>query len=260
MGFRNLGKGFKQALPVIMTVMSCVGIGVTAGLSVKAGMKIEHDLAEKPDLNTKETAKVYAKHCTVPVIFAAVTIAALITGKCIDKSNFKRQKAELAALYAGLNKAYKMYQDEAKQELGEEKHQKIMQKIGQEAHQVDICDESFGEPCNTPFDLDAEEPRTFYDEWSGEYFQVSPEQVYRAMFGLNRIFSERGYVPLRKWYELLGVKPKKDPGNYVWTAEDDLLWLDFINSCTKTDDGFECWTVGFVVDPYEDPGYTYTNF
>lgn len=255
MGLNNLGKGFKKALPAIVAACACVGVAATAVTSAKAGMETEKTLRDIKyrSPSTKDKIKMCAKHYILPASLAAGTIMLIITGKAIDK----RQRLALTAAYMALNKTYKEYQNEIRREFGDETHQKVLSRIGQEANQVDSDDEMYGMPCNTAFDLNAEEPRTFYDEWSGQYFQASPEQVYRAELILNHWFAKHGYVRLSKWYELLGIDPKKDISGLVWTCEDDLLWINFINSCTKTDDGFECWTIGFAVDPYPDPGYFY---
>lgn len=257
MNWSKTAQALKQIAPKVIAWTTGAGVLASAVLHARAGMKTEHTLVLARDvkgenLTTTEKIQMCWRHYILPGSVTAATLALIICGRIVDK----RQRAALAAMYVGLSKTYKQYQNEVRREFGEETHQKILTRIGQEAEKTNLHGECFGEICGTAF-TDDEEIRTFFDEWSGQYFQASPEQVYRAQLHLNRNFTLAGYATLAQWYEFLGIDPRKDTSGLVWTVEDELYWIDFVNSSVTTDDGFECLTVGFAWDPYPDPGYVY---
>lgn len=95
-----------------------------------------------------------------------------------------------------------------------------------------------------------EEVRTFYDCFSGRYFESTLSKVLQAEYHLNRNFALGGlYVEVNNFYELLGIAPI-DRGKVLgWDCAEDIVWIDFNHYKATLDDGMEVYYIEMMIDP-----------
>lgn len=264
MNSKAIRRTIRKFGPPILAAASVIGTMATGYLAAKAGMKSavllrEAEEAKGEALTTGEKIKAVGKEFVPAVAVGTVTAASILGGYTIGK----RINASLGAGYLALSNKYKQYQEEVKEEYGEEAHAKILQNMAkpgaEKANPEALVYNSFDQECNLDFEA-AEEERTFLDAWSGKYFVSTINRVMAAEQCLNRQFvifdnvcGKSSDVQLSAWYEYLGIEPPADSEKYCWLTGDDLYWIDFNHYKMITDDGFEAYVVEFACNPCPDP-------
>lgn len=242
--------------PPVLAAASVIGTMATGYFAAKAGMRSvvllrEAEEAKGEPLTTGEKIKAAGKEYIPAAVIGTATAASIIGGYTIGK----RVNAGLSAGYLALRDKYKHYQEEVKEEYGEEAHEKILEKMAkpgaEKAKETPITAECLGTYCNLDFQA-AEEERTFLDAWSGKYFTSTINRVMAAEAHLNRNFILGGDISLECWYEFLGIEtPEEVKKDFLgWSVEDELYWIDFNHYKMITDDGFEAYVIEFAWDPY----------
>ena len=237
----------KKNSATILTVAAAAGVITTSVLSAKAAIKASRVLAHKEEekgekLTFEETIS------TVWTIYIPPVVAGMSTIACVFGANIlnKRQQASLASAYALIDNSYKEYKAKLKELYGEEAHNNIVDAIAAEkCDEVHISAGGLTSAYTQEIESDAE-PRLFYDEYSGRYFETTIEKVLLAEYHLNRNYILRGFAKLNEFYEFLGLEPTDYGENVGWDICGGIYWIDFNHRKAfigDDNDGFECYII-----------------
>ena len=237
----------KKNSSTILTVAAAVGIITTSVLSAKAAIKASRVLAHKEEekgekLTFEETISAVWTIYIPPVVAGMSTIACMFGANILNQ----RQQASLASAYALIDNSYKEYKAKLKELYGEEAHNNIVDAIAAEkCDEVHISAEGLTSAYTQEIESDAE-PRLFYDEYSGRYFETTIEKVLLAEYHLNRNYILRGFARLNEFYEFLGLEPTDYGETVGWDICGEIYWIDFNHRKAfigDDNDGFECYII-----------------
>lgn len=236
------------------TILSCVGaagIVVTSVLTAKATVKAikivnEEECNKKEELSKSEIVKLTYRCYIPPIIFGASSIACILGANVLNRN----QQAALMSAYALVDNSFKEYKGKLKELYGVETHNNIVDALAVEkAKETYIHADTAFQCCDLAIQDGTSEPRLFYDEYSGRYFESTIEQVITAEYHLNRNYILRGDANLNELYEFLGLE-KTDYGEVVgWCCCNEIYWIDFNHRKTVLDDGLECYILEIPFGP-----------
>ena len=237
----------KKNSATILTVAAAAGVITTSILSAKAAIKASRVLAHKEEekgekLTFEETISAVWTIYIPPVVAGMSTIACVFGANILNK----RQQASLASAYALIDNSYKEYKAKLKELYGEEAHNNVVDAIAAEkCEDVNVYAGGLTSAYTQEIESDAE-PRLFYDEYSGRYFETTIEKVLLAEYHLNRNYILRGFARLNEFYEFLGLEPTDDGETVGWDICDEIYWIDFNHRKAfigDDNDGFECYII-----------------
>lgn len=247
--FNRLGQAVKRESPIILAVVSTVGIVATTVLAVratpKAIQKLEEAKNEKgEELTLIETFVTAAPSYTWAALTGFSTIVCVLGSGILNR----KKQASLVGAYALLGKSYREYRDAAKRVYGEDSDEKIKAEMAKPPY-ISADGQSWSE------ELDQKgEKSLFYDLYSQRYFESTIGAVINAECHVNRNLMLRGYVPLNEYYEFLGIEGVEFGSDFGWEfdrlTESGFLWLDFDNTLSTMDDGLECCIVSSAFEPH----------
>ena len=237
----------KKNSATILTVATAAGVIEPSVLSAKAAIKasrvLAHNVEEKgEELTFEETIS------TVWTIYIPPVVAGMSTIACVFGANIlnQRQQASLASAYALIDSSYKEYKAKLKELYGEEAHNNIVDAIAAEkCDEIHISDGGLTSAYTQEIESDTE-PRLFYDEYSGRYFETTIEKVLLAEYHLNRNYVLRGFAGLNEFYEFLGLEPTDYCETVGWDICGEIYWIDFNHRKAfigDDNDGFECYII-----------------
>lgn len=243
----------KRNSSTILTCVGAIGVVATSVIAVKATPKalvlLEQAENEKgEELTRLEVVKVAAPAYIPTAIIGASTVACIFGANALNK----RQQAVITSAYVLVNNAYKEYKNKLKELYGEEAHQNIVNSIAiEKTKDVNISSEYMGVMCcDLSIEENDSEPRLFYDEYSGRYFEKTIEQVINAEYHLNRNYVLRGYSTLNEFYNFLGLEETQYGYILGWTPTDEgTFWIDFNHRKVVLDDGLECYVIEMPFEP-----------
>ena len=240
----------------ILTCIGAAGVVGTAVLTTKATIKASKLLEEAEnekgeELTTLETIRVAGPSFILAAVTGVSTIACIFGANILNK----RHQASLVSAYALIDNSYIVYKNKVKELYGEETHNNIIDAIAKEQCKDDHISAG-GVILNYSQEINEEsEPRLFYDEYSGRYFESTIENVLLAEYYLNRNYILRGFARLNEFYDFLGLEPT-DYGNVVgWDVCGEIYWIDFNHRKTiigDNDNSFECYIIEMPYCPGED--------
>ena len=237
----------KKNSATILTVAAAAGVIITSVLSAKAAIKASRVLAHKEEekgekLTLEETISVVWTIYIPPVVAGMSTIACVFGANILNQ----RQQASLASAYALVDSSYKEYKAKLKELYGEEAHNNIVDAIAAEkCDEVHISAGGLTSAYTQEIESDTE-PRLFYDEYSGRYFETTIEKVLLAEYHLNRNYILRGFARLNEFYEFLGLEPTDYGETVGWDICGEIYWIDFNHRKAfigDDNDGFECYII-----------------
>ena len=237
----------KKNSATILTVAAAAGVITTSVLSAKAAIKASRVLAHKEDekgekLTFEETISAVWTIYVPPVVAGMSTIACVFGANILNQ----RQQASLASAYALVDSSYKEYKAKLKELYGEEAHNNIVDAIAAEkCEDVHVYAGGLTSAYTQEIESDAE-PRLFYDEYSGRYFETTIEKVLLAEYHLNRNYILRGFARLNEFYEFLGLEPTDYGETVGWDICGAIYWIDFNHRKAfigDDNDGFECYII-----------------
>ena len=237
----------KKNSATILTVAAAAGVIITSVLSAKAAIKASRVLAHKEEENG-EKLTLEETISLVWTIYIPPVVAGMSTIACVFGANIlnKRQQASLASAYALIDNSYKEYKAKLKELYGEEAHNNIVDSIAAEkCDEANISAGGLTSAYTQEIESDAE-PRLFYDEYSGRYFETTIEKVLLAEYHLNRNYILRGFARLNEFYEFLGLEPTDYGETVGWDICDEIYWIDFNHRKAfigDDNDGFECYII-----------------
>ena len=252
----KLSAFLKKNSATILTVTATIGVITTAVLSAKAAIKASRVLAHKEEekgekLTFEETISAVWTIYIPPVVAGMSTIACMFGADILNQ----RQQASLASAYALIDNSYKEYKAKLKELYGEEAHNNIIDAIAaKKCEDVYISAGGLESAYNQEIESDTE-PRLFYDEYSGRYFESTIEKVLLAEYHLNRNYILRGFARLNDFYEFLGLEQTDYDEAVGWDICSEIYWIDFNHRKTligDDNDSFECYVIEMPYYPSED--------
>ena len=246
----------KKNSATILTVAAAAGVITTSILSAKAAIKASRVLAHKEEekgekLTLEETISAVWTIYIPPVVSGMSTIACVFGANILNQ----RQQASLASAYALIENSYKEYKEKLKELYGEEAHNNIIDAIAaKKCEDVYISAGGLESAYNQEIESDTE-PRLFYDEYSGRYFESTIEKVLLAEYHLNRNYILRGFARLNDFYEFLGLEQTDYDEAVGWDICSEIYWIDFNHRKTligDNNDSFECYVIEMPYYPSED--------
>ena len=237
----------KKNSATILTVAAAGGVIATSVLSAKAAIKASRVLAYKEaekgeKLTFEETISAVWNIYIPPVVAGVSTIACVFGANILNQ----RQQASLASAYALVDSSYKEYKAKLKELYGEEAHNNIVDAIADEkCDDAHISAGGLTSAYMQEIESDAE-PRLFYDEYSGRYFETTIENVLLAEYHLNRNYILRGFARLNEFYKFLGLESTDYGETIGWDICGETYWIDFNHRKAfigDDNDGFECYII-----------------
>lgn len=240
----------KTNVPYILGGFGCIGVMATTIMAIQSTPKALELLedAEKEkgeDLSKWETVKT-AGPVYLPAVITGIATIGCIAGAVILS---ERQQASLISAYGLLNESYMKYQRKVIENFGEDTHTDILKAIAEETKPVNITADNFFGVSNQGMAEDFSEPKLFYEEFSGRYFEAPLEQVLLAEYHVNRNMALGALILLNDFYEFLGLERTDYGGEVGWCINDDYIWIDFNHRKVVMDDGLECYIIESVFPP-----------
>lgn len=240
----------KTNVPYILGGFGCVGVIATTVMAIQSTPKalalLEDAEKEKgEDLSKWEIVKA-AGPTYLPAIITGMATIGCIAGAVILS---EKQQASLISAYGLLNESYMKYQRKVVEMCGDETHAEILKAIAEETKPVTITADNFFGLSNQGMAEDFSEPRLFYEEFSGRYFEAPLEQVLLAEYHVNRNMALGALIMLNDFYEFLGLERTDYGGEVGWYVNDDYIWIDFNHRKVVMDDGLECYIIESVFPP-----------
>lgn len=240
----------KTNVPYILGGFGCIGVMATTIIAIQSTPKALELLedAEKEkgeDLSKWETVKT-AGPVYLPAVITGIATIGCIAGAVILS---ERQQASLISAYGLLNESYMKYQRKVIENFGEETHTDILKAIAEETKPVNITADNYFGISNQGMAEDFSEPKLFYEEFSGRYFEAPLEQVLLAEYHVNRNMALGALILLNDFYEFLGLERTDYGGEVGWYINDDYFWIDFNHRKVVMDDGLECYIIESVFPP-----------
>lgn len=231
------GNFIAKQSPIILAGTAIVGVGTTAYLATKAGIRAnelikeaEHEKMQAQGEDSSLTAieKIQASWTAyVPtVISGGLTIGAIIASSAISQ----RRQAALAGLYALSETALKEYQDKIEKEYGPKEAQKVRDAIN---------GDHVGNAGLPPWDIDTlpQGDVLCFDKFTGRYFVSSVQKIQFASAELTKmIYGGDMCASLNEFYGLLNNKdlPQCEVGDDVgWNI--DTPPEAYFTSCLTSD-------------------------
>jgi hypothetical protein len=226
----------------ILTCVAGVGVVVTTVMAVKATPRALANVEQVKQEKGEDVTKFDIVKAVAPV-YAPTVLMGVSTIACIFGANVlnKRKQAGLVAAYTMLDASYKDYKNKVKEMVGEDGHIEIRNEIAKDKYkETDIST--------------SDDKQLFYDEFLGEYFESTIEQVQKAQYLLNREIQTRGYFSAAEFYDLLGID-YDDGGALGWSEGGNFArywqsWVDFGHTKTTLDDNLECTIITCWSEPY----------
>jgi len=205
---------FHKNSPLLLTIVSVLGVAGTGVLSARGGIKAAKLLDEEKPF--KEELKATWK-CYIPAgVVGGVTIASIVGSHCLNA----KQIASLTAACGYLTYNRDRIKDKAKELLGEEQYEKMQKELYQELSadaRVALEDGVLSVEATGHGDL------LCLDGYSGRWFRSSREAVERAFDELNDRFQAGygEYLCLNDYYKCLGIAETHFGWQYGWPANVD---------------------------------------
>ena len=176
--------------------------------------------------------------CYIPATLVGMSTIACILGANILN---KRSQAALASAYAFLDNSYKEYKNKVSELYGDDANNNIREGIAKDKYKD--YSNSF-----------TDDKLLYFDEYSGRYFQSTPEDIQKAEYDLNRTLSIDDEACLNDWYEYIGLDPLDHGEKIGWSTGINYeqywqSWIDFNHTKTVLDDGLECTIISFNQEP-----------
>lgn len=256
----------KKRSPLIFTILGVSGVIATAVSSSRDTIKAMRVIEEKEtetecELSTKETVKAVWP-CYIPsAAVGLLTIGCIISAETLNT----KQKAALLSACAVASAKYREFTEKVKEHFGLESYEEIIKEIAVSRSDKDgvyipkeiyhtYADGFSNYTFDDIEDDDDDVIRTFYDSWSGRYFEATSAKVISAEYALNRHVAD-GMVPtVDLFYDCLGLEHTPASDGLYWDVVDyaesgSAAWVDFRHIKAVADDGFECRIIVTPWDP-----------
>lgn len=239
----NIEQFIRQNKSSILAVAGAIGMTVSVGLAIRNTAKYKDIMHSKENkkMDNIERLKV-AVPLYLPVVLLTGGSIACIMGATVV--NAKHQRSMTAA-YILLDNSFKQYRNKVVELYGSD----ATQKVG-----IELTNDKFEE--KKP-QMKNSENDLFYDEYRGEFFESTLDNVREAMYHVNRNFILRGYTSLNEVYDFLNLS-HTDQGDVLgWSADYGWCyygysWIDYYCDRRESRDGTEYYAIVFPFPPTLD--------
>ena len=232
----------KRNSGTILTGIGSAGVVVTSVMAVKATPKAINIIREAKEEKGEDLTVIEIIRTAGPIYIPAI-ISGASTIACIFGANIlnKRSQAALASAYMFLDNSYKEYKNKVSELYGDDANNNIREEIAKDKYKD--YSNSF-----------TDDKQLYFDEYSGRYFQSTPEDIQKAEYELNRTLSIDDEAYLNDWYEYIGLEPLDHGRDFGWSTGINYeqycqSWIDFSHTKTVLDDGLECIIISFDQEP-----------
>lgn len=239
----NIERFIRQNKSSILAIAGAIGMIASVGLAIRNTAKYKDIIHSKSNKQIDNIERLtVAVPLYLPVVLLTGSSLACIIGATI--LNAKHQRSMTAA-YILLENGFKQYKDKVVELYGSDATQKV---------ETEITNDKFEE--KKP-QLKISENDLFYDEYRGEFFESTLDNVREAMYHVNRNFILRGYTTLNEVYDFLNL-PHTDQGDVLgWSADYGWCyygysWIDYYCDRRESRDGTEYYAVVFPFPPTID--------
>lgn len=248
--------------PLFLTCVSAAGMTATVIFAVRATPKaaehIEQAKREKGETLTRSETIRAAAPCYIPTaMLGTLTVLCMFGANAVGN----KQRAAYISAYSMLEKAFGEYRAKAMSIYGESADNEIRSAVAEYKrmeHSVECVTRGVHKADET-FGIESE-LLTFYDEYSGEFYERTIVEVLNAAYHLNRNYTLRGYSPLNEFYDFLDL-PHIESGDMLGWSQDigeimyGYMWIDIDLREKKLDDGMRYFIIDFPFPPTSDYGY-----
>lgn len=241
---QGVEKTLKENSPQIL-----LWLGVTCSISaiitaVPSTIKAVRIVDEKKkELHTKkltfwETLK-STWHCYVPtVILGATSVVCIVESASISS----KRTAAIAAAYQLSESAFKEYQNQVVEKIGEKKEKEVQDNVDRKIIQ--------DHPLSQNTVIVTSHGKTLcFDTLSGRYFTSDIDKINKVVNELNReiVSSIDGYVSLNQFYEELMIDQIGIGDELIWSTNGGLIEIKY--SSQLSEDNTPCLVLGYRVKP-----------
>ena len=241
----------KRHASTILTFVGGAGVIATTVLAVKATPKALEKIDKAKEEKEEELTKLEIVKAAGTTYIPAMLVGAS-TIACIFGANILNQRNQVALMsaYALVDNSFKEYKKKLVELHGRETHQSVVDALAiEKAQDTQVCGSYMFGNCDLGADADGE-PRLFYEEYSGRYFESTIEQVLQAEYHINRNYILRGYTVLNELYDFLGIEQTDYGDKLGWTPTDDgEYWIEFNHRKILIDEDLECYIIEMPWEP-----------
>ena len=239
----NIEQFIRQNKSSMLAVAGAIGMTVSVGLAIRNTAKYKDiiHLKSNKQIDNIERLKV-AVPLYLPLVLLTGSSLACIIGATVI--NIEQQRS-ITAAYILLENSFKQYKNKVLELYGSDATQKV---------ETEITNDKFEE---VKPKLKISENDLFYDEYRGEFFESTLDNVREALYHVNRNFILRGYTTLNEVYDFLNL-PHTDQGDVLgWSADYGWCyygysWIDYYCDRRESRDGTEYYAIVFPFPPTID--------
>ena len=215
-------KFFSKNGDVVLTVLGCVGVPLTAYFASKDTLKCKKKLeAAGEDIAPKEKAKIIAKTYIPTACATIVTEAAIVSASVLGRH--RASKYASAALLA--ETALRDWKDSAKEEMTPEQYSKVEKKVA-EKQTISACRPVIFDPA---MEFLAVEPMT------GKEFRTTKAAIENAFININHMMLNQDTATLNDMLYEFGIDQVPVGDCKVWNImRGKLTWRPVYGDCSET--------------------------
>jgi hypothetical protein len=236
----NIERFIRQNKSSILAIAGAIGMVASVGLSIRNTAKYKDIIHSKSNkqIDNIERLKV-AVPLYLPVVLLTGGSLACIIGATVINT---KQQRSITAAYILLENSFKQYKDKVLELYGSDATQQV---------EVELTNDKFEE--KNP-QLKNSENELFYDEYRGEFFESTLDNVREAMYHVNRNFILKGDATLNEVYDFLNL-PHTEQGDVLgWSADYGWCyygysWIDYYCDRRESRDGTEYYAIVFPFPP-----------
>lgn len=224
-----------QKTPLILTIVSCTGVVVTAVMVARAAPKAHHILEEEKAERLRDRLPIGVMiKKTWKLYLPAVAVGAVTIGSIVTMNRVSARNATILSASAALaTNTLRDYQSHVLEEIGSEKESKIRTKMAKRTlENTELSDET----ANLILSVGRNEGIAL-DSITGRYFGYSgmAEDIRKIENDLNHEMVTLGRcIPLNELYEALGLDPVP-MGETMGFNRDNMIDIHFAGALTKKD-------------------------
>lgn len=243
----------KNKINYFLTVTTACGVistFVTTIISTAKAIKIVEDNGYTKDIfKNKEKIKEAGKKILPLYILPCAIMTGTVASACTNTAIFNKKNAALAGGIVALETAYGKYRTMTKKLVGDKNEQTIQKAVLDEELYLKT-------PCTDKIWF-YDENLKILDNSSDGFFKASKLDVSVAENEINRCIALKGYVSLKKFYEILGINYKNDIFiDYGWSIdtldEQGFCYIDVNHTLVMEENGNKYYILEYVARPTID--------
>lgn len=204
-----------KALPLVLTIVGCVGVAVTGVLSARAAVEADHDIQEEQakceePIGKKEAVKLTWTRYIPAVLSGALTIAAIVASHKLSAKEIAALSATCTYLAANRNKLEEKIRERYGDEELEDIHTEVTKELMSRTVSGNVSVENTGHG-----------NLLCLDGYSGRYFRSSKEAVDDAIAILNDEYCQGEYLSFNDLYRLWGIGETHFGNQFGWPGSED---------------------------------------